>query len=122
MSIKLNDLLKDSAYKLTQFNADKIETLERNIIVKESKGKLTPYFICIVRNKEIKLTPEEAVRQLFAMVLVQDYGYPVNRMEFEYTVTFGREKKRADLCIFDKHDPTVPYILVELKKTKTKRW
>jgi type I restriction enzyme M protein len=73
-----------------------------------------------VRNKEIKLTHEEAMRQFYVMVLTQDFGYPTSRMELEYTVTFGLEKKRADICIFDKDRPTVPYILVELKKPKLK--
>jgi type I restriction enzyme M protein len=41
-------------------------------------------------------------------------------MELEYGVTFGREKKRADICVFDKDKPTTPYILVELKKPKLK--
>jgi len=54
------------------------------------------------------------------MTLMQDLGYPTSRMELEYGVTFGREKKRADICIFDRSGPTVPYILVELKKPKLK--
>jgi type I restriction enzyme M protein len=54
------------------------------------------------------------------MKLMQDFGYPANRMDVEYIVTFGREKKRADICIFDANNPTVPYILVELKKPKLK--
>jgi len=57
---------------------------------------------------------------LYVMVLKNELGYPVNRMELEYGVTFGREKKRADICIFDKDKPTTPYILVELKKPKLK--
>lgn len=65
---------------------------------------------CLVRAKSIKLTPEEAVRQLYVMVLKDQLGYPGNRMELEYGVTFGREKKRADICIFDKDKPTTPYI------------
>ena len=73
-----------------------------------------------MRGKPIKLTPEEAVRQLYVMVLRDDLGYPVSRMEVEYEVTFGREKKRADICIFDKDRTTTPYILVELKKPKLK--
>ena len=41
-------------------------------------------------------------------------------MELEYEVTFGREKKRADIVIFDKQQTTSPYIIVELKKPKLK--
>jgi type I restriction enzyme M protein len=41
-------------------------------------------------------------------------------MELEYAVSFGREKKRADIVIFDKQQTTSPYIMVELKKPKLK--
>jgi type I restriction enzyme M protein len=54
------------------------------------------------------------------MVLIDDLKYPIDRIAIEYGVTFGRETKRADICIFDKDRPTVPYILVELKKPKLK--
>jgi len=118
--MKLTDILKDSNYKLTQFDDTKIEQLEQNIIIKDSKDKFTPYVKCLIRNKEIKLTPEEVIRQLYIMVLTQDLGYPVTQMELEYAVTFGREKKRADIVIFDKDKPTAIYMMVELKKPKLK--
>lgn len=118
--IKLSDLLRDSDYKLTQFKSAQIQALEASITLKESGKKSTPYVNCLVRGKPIKLTPEEAVRQLYVMVLKDDLGYSVNRMELEYGVTFGREKKRADICIFDSARTADPYILVELKKPKLK--
>jgi type I restriction enzyme M protein len=116
----LAELLKDSAYKLTQFSARQIQELENKIIVKQIRDKATPYIVCLVRGKEIKLTHEEIIRQLYLMVLIQDFNYPIDRIAIEYGVTFGRETKRADICIFDKDRPTVPYILVELKKPKQK--
>jgi type I restriction enzyme M protein len=119
-SIKLSDLLRDSAYKLTQFKPEQIHALEASITMKDTGKSNVPYVTCLVRGKSIKLTPEEAVRQLFIMILRDDLGYPVTRMELEYCVTFGIEKKRADICIFDKDRPTVAYILVELKKPKLK--
>jgi type I restriction enzyme M protein len=118
--MNLSELLKDSAYKLTQFKPEQIAALQTSITLKTTDKATTPYVTCLVRGKTIKLTPEEAVRQLYVMVLKDDLGYPVTRMELEYGVTFGREKKRADICIFDKDKPTTPYILVELKKPKLK--
>ena len=118
--IKLSDLLRDSAYKLTQFKSAQIQALEASITMKDTGKNPSPYVTCLVRGKPIKLTPEEAVRQLFIMVLKDDLGYPVNRMELEYGVVFGREKKRADICVFDAKRTTDPYILVELKKPKLK--
>lgn len=120
MTITLEALLKDSAYKLGQFTPAHINALQSAITVKDAGKKPTPYVNCLVRGKPIKLTAEEAVRQLYVMVLRDDLGYPVSRMQLEYEVTFGREKKRADICIFDKDKTESPYILVELKKPKLK--
>lgn len=118
--MKLSDILSGSEYRLSQFSEDKITKLENNIEAREVNGKIVPYIICLVRNKPIKLTPEEIVRQLYLMVLIEDFRYPVSRMELEYIVTFGREKKRADIVIFDKDQTTTPYVIVELKKPKLK--
>lgn len=114
------EILKDSNYKLTQFTVDEIESLEKSIILRDIKSKEIPHIQCLVRNKEIKLTPEEVVRQLFLRVLIQRYSYSIDRIELEYNVVFGREKKRADIVVFDKDRRTVPYIIVELKKPKLK--
>src|SRR5699024_161400 len=91
-----------------------------NIFEKKVRGKVVPYFKCQIRNKDIRLTPEEIVRQLYIMVLTQDMGYPTDKMEVEYAVSFGREKKRSDIVIFDENQTTSPYIMVELKKPKLK--
>ena len=113
MMITIAELLKDSAYKLGQFKPEQIAVLEAAITIKDSGKKPAPYVTCLVRGKPIKLIPEEAVRQLYLMVLRDDLGYPINRIQVEYEVTFGREKKRADICIFDKNKTTTPYVLVE---------
>lgn len=116
----LAEILKDSNYKLTQFSSEQIQKLESEITLKTVRGNITPYVECKVRRKDIKLTPEETVRQLYLMVLHENYGYSYERMEVEYTVTFGREKKRADIVIFDKKDTNVVYIIIEIKKPKLK--
>lgn len=114
----LSEILKDSNYKLTQFSQEQIQSLEQSIIKKDDKAG--HYIVCLVRKKEIKLTPEEAVRQLYVLVLRDNFGYSTDRMELEYAVSFGREKKRADIVIFDKNQTTTPFIMVELKKPKLK--
>lgn len=116
----LSVLLKDSSYRLSQFSEEKIQRLEDNIIFRTTKDADIPYVNCLIRKKEIRLTPEEAVRQLYLMVLLEDFNYPASRMELEYGVSFGREKKRADIIIFDKDQTTTPFIIVELKKPKLK--
>lgn len=120
MTFSLSTLFKDGAYRLDQFKPEHISALEAGITLKTSGKTVTPYFNCLVRGKPIKLTPEEAVRQLYLRVLHSELGYAVSRIAVEYEVTFGREKKRADICIFDKDEITSPYILVELKKPKLK--
>lgn len=120
MAITLSYLLKDSAYQLNQFEPRHIAALEKGISIKDSGKAPAPYLTCLVRGKPIKLTPEEVVRQLYLRVLHFDLAYPIARIAVEYEVTFGREKKRADICIFDKDQTTTPYILVELKKPKLK--
>lgn len=112
--MNLASIIKDSEYNLGLFSDEYINELENSIIDKNGKA----YILCQIRNKEIKLTPEEVVRQLYLMVLLRDLCYPNYRIQLEYEVTFGREKKRADIVITDKDNHNVPYIIVELKKPK----
>jgi type I restriction enzyme M protein len=118
--MKLADILKDSNYKLSQFTAEEIAQLEKSIILKSSKSGETPYTVCLVRKKEIKLTPEEAIRQLYLRVLTERFYYPLNRIQVEYGVNFGREVKRADIVVMDKDRLNTVYMLVEVKKPKLK--
>ena len=116
----LQTILKDSNYNLTLFSDEEIEALRQKVFTKETRGKEAPFISCVVRNKEIQLKPEEVVRQLYATKLIEQYGYPKKRLAFEYAVTFGREKKSADIIIFDKDRTDTAYIVVELKKPKLK--
>lgn len=116
--MKLNDIFKNTSYDDTLFSEEAIVAVESAIFMKSIKGVETPYIKCLVREKEIKLTPEEAVRQLYIYKLIHEYGYPTERIQLETPIHFGREVKRADITIMDKDRPTVPYIIVELKKPK----
>ena len=118
--MKITSIIRGTEYDLSLFSEEKIQKLENNLVERHTKKGLELYFPCLVRKKEIKATPEEIVRQLYLMVLTEDMGYPISRMELEYKVTFGREKKRADIVVFDKQQITSPYIIVELKKPKLK--
>ncbi len=116
----LSDILKDSNYKLTQFKDHQIKQFEESITLKDIKGKLTPFVTCLVRKKEVKLVPEEVVRQLFLLVLHEDFGYSYERMQVEFGINHGREVKRADIVIMDRDKGNATYIIVELKKPKLK--
>lgn len=119
--MRLSDILKGSEYSLELFKNESISSLEERISIKKNKkGGIEPYVRCIIRDKDIKLTPEEIVRQLYTEQLINQYGYPKERLVFEYPIYFGREAKRADIVIRDKDDFNVAYIIVEVKKPKAK--
>jgi type I restriction enzyme M protein len=116
----ISEILKDTNYKLTQFKPEYITEIESLIFQKEVRGKTANFIKCLVRKKDIQIKPEEVVRQLFLLSLHKDYDYPYSRMQVEFAVHFGREVKRADIVIMDKLQPTVPYIVIEVKKPKLK--
>ena len=116
--MNLNELFKNTDYEGTIFSDQDKAALEARIFTKTAKNIEVPYIKCIIREKDIKLTPEEAVRQLYTQMLISKYGYPKDRIQFETHIHFGREVKRADITIMDKDRPMVPYIIVELKKPK----
>ena len=81
--MNLASIIKDSEYNLGLFSEENINELENSIIDKNGKA----YILCQIRNKEIKLTPEEVVRQLYLMVLLRDLSYPNYRMRMEMPYT-----------------------------------
>jgi type I restriction enzyme M protein len=52
--------------------------------------------------------------------LINEYNYPVDFLDVEYTVNFGREKKFADIVILNKTDKTSIYCVLEIKKHSAK--
>ncbi|GHT16959.1 hypothetical protein AGMMS4956_20220 [Bacteroidia bacterium] len=112
----LIEILRDSDYRLAQFSKAQVRALEQRIAVRtDNKGHKVPYVVCLVRGKEIKLTPEEVVRQLYVQKLIEDYGYDPESFDVQSEVQMGTSNKRADIVVFEKERPTQPYIIVELK-------
>lgn len=60
--------------------------------------------------------PEEIIRQLWLYKLHKEYKYPLDRIETEKSIHFGREihTKAADIVIY-KEDKVTPYIIIEVK-------
>ena len=114
----IQTVLKDSDYHLTFFAENEIDALRDKVFIKRHRGKETPFINCVVRDRKIQLKPEEVVRQLYAAKLIDEYGYPKQRLAFEHPVNFGRQTKKADIVIFDKDRRDSEYIIVELKKPK----
>ena len=114
----LRDILADSNYNLTIFSKEDINEFKKRINYKLDKNKKRPYVTCLIRDREVLLKPEEIVRQLYVMKLLNHYQYPKERIRLEHPINFGREVKFADIVILDKDRINVEYIIVELKKPK----
>ena len=116
-SAQISKLIKsDGKYDLTIFSPESIDRIEKNIFVKGDKY----YLKCLKRNKDIQVKPEEIVRQLMLDKLTAEYNYSLDLLDVEYTVNFGREKKFADIVIFNKTDKTSIYCVLEIKKHSAK--
>jgi len=118
--MSVQQIIKNSNYNLDLFSSAEIAAFEEGIVTKETGGKIAFYSKCLIRERPIRLKPEEVVRQLYLKRLLEDYGYPKTRIAVEYPVKFGSETKFADIVIRDKDHPDSAYIIIELKKPKWK--
>ena len=82
-----------------------------------TKSDITQIFD-ITRNKFIKLTPEEWVRQNFLMYMISQLGYPKSLIITEKTLKYGKLTKKADIVIYD--SSAKPRIIVECKAPSIK--
>ena len=123
----LDMVFKDSSVKhgLQEFSK---EILKRINAFEKENGKF--YVRCLKRGKDIFIydknkkmgKPEEVIRQLCLVKLAQEYKYPLDRIEVEKSVQFGREvrEKSADIVLY-KDDKITPYIIFELKQPNAKK-
>lgn len=112
----LAELFRNSKHKGSVFAQETLNAIESMIYTKIIRGSEVPYIKCIIRDKEIRLTPEEAVRQLYVYELIQIYGYSPENIKLEHAIHFGREVKRADIVIFNHEHTESEYIIAEVKK------
>ena len=61
--MKLNELFKSTSYDDSLFDSKAIAAIESAVFIKTVRGTDVPYMKCQVRDKEIRLTPEEADRK-----------------------------------------------------------
>lgn len=113
-NVSVEDILRGTAHALTIFSAKAIAELS----FFPKRGK--PYLKCYGSGKDRPAKPEEIVRQLYVKMLIDDYGYPAERIAIEKPVQMGStvHDKPADIVIWDKDDPTAAYIIIECKKPK----
>ena len=108
------------AFGLREFDGiDIFDVLE---ITEEEKGR---YYLKDLKSGKTRFVydekketgkPEEIVRQLWLYKLNKHYKYPMDRLETEKSIHFGREVhgKAVDIVVY-KADKITPYILVEVK-------
>jgi type I restriction enzyme M protein len=123
----LDLVFKDASIKhgLREFSN---EILRRVNPFEKENGRF--YVRCLKRSKDIFIydknkkagRPEEVIRQFWLIKLTKEYQYPLDRIEVEKSVQFGREikKKAADIVLY-KEDKITPYIVFELKQPNAKK-
>jgi len=73
------------------------------------------YVWCVIRKKELILTPEEWVRQHAIHYLINECNVPIGLIASEMVVEYNGMKKRADIVVFDREN--IPIMIVECKAT-----
>ena len=113
----IDEIFKNSETKHSLGLFDKRLISSISLYDKNSK----PYLKCFGSDKERPAKPEEIVRQLFIKKLLDNYGYPKERIQVEKDVWFGSgvSDKRADIVVLQK-DLEYPFIIVEVKKPNRK--
>jgi len=106
----------EHGYSLFENDTQAMQTVEN--LIMEQNGKF--YVKCQIRNEYKLAKPEEIVRQLWLYRLLNEYGYPKDRIEIEREVHFGsKEEGKADIVVLHK-DLQHPYIIFEVKRPKRK--
>lgn len=77
----------------------------------EKSGK--HYIFDVIRKKELVLTSEELVRQLFIQYLIKDRGFSIHKIAVERTLIINERTKRFDILVYN--SDFQPFILIECK-------
>lgn len=86
--------------------------------LKTSKRDGATYIFDPIRRKDIKLLPEELVRQLFLQYLLKEKSYSNKLIRVEKALDINGQIKRFDIVIYD--NQARPKILVECKRPEEK--
>lgn len=81
-----------------------------------SKSGETAFVFDPIRRKEVVLTPEELLRQLMLLYLLEEKKYPAHRIRSEVGIEVNGLRRRCDLVVFDAE--VKPWLLVECKSPK----
>lgn len=84
---------------------------KEDIVLKKEKGK--HLIFDPIRKKYLVFLPEEFIRQLLILHLLNKQKYPKTFLSVERTVVVNTRKKRFDLLVFDQQHQ--PWLMVECK-------
>lgn len=94
----------------------KLNFPEYRFDIRDDKGKM--FIFDPVRKKEIRLTPEEWVRQNIIRYLSEELGYPLSHIVLEKSLKIHHCSKRCDILAYDQN--LKPALLVECKSPEIK--
>ena len=86
------------------------------LITKKENGKVKIFDP--IRKKYLVATPEESVRQLLTLYLLEDLSYSKNTISIEKMLIINGLQKRFDILVYDEN--TKPFLIVECKSPKIK--
>jgi hypothetical protein len=76
------------------------------------------YIFDPIRKKHLVLTPEELLRQLVLLYLMEERMYPSSRIRSEQRVVINDMPKRCDILVYDRE--LKPWLLIECKSPKVR--
>jgi hypothetical protein len=93
-----------------------IDFLQFQPFLSLSKVEEVTYVFDPIRKKKYVLTPEELLRQLVLMYLLDVKKYPSKRIRVEMGILVNGRRKRCDIIVFDQN--LQPWLLIECKSPK----
>lgn len=90
-----------------------IDFLQYRQQLKTRREKNKTWLWGVIRQKHLVLQPEEFVRQLTLLYLIQQKGYNKNRISVEKGIQVNELSKRCDILVYT--SDMRPYLLVECK-------
>jgi type I restriction enzyme M protein len=102
----------DVKHGVSLFTKSEIKAVEAMIVERDGKFHIK----CQIKDKYKVAKPEEIVRQLWVHRLLNEYGYPKERIDIERVVYFGsRDSGLADIIVLQEN-LSHPYIIFEVKR------
>jgi hypothetical protein len=103
------------SFKNYRLNIDLL-SLHENVQITQKGDKM--YIRDIIRKKNLILKPEELVRQILILHLIQNIKISIGQIQVEKKLNINGLLRRFDVVVYDKD--VKPYILIECKASSVK--